>query len=83
MDDNKTGGTAFPAAEVWDRDLQRVTHKQTQGMTLRDYFAAKAMQEMVSKPGSTEYSFKYEAMMAYKCADAMLAERDKQKQEGM
>ena len=77
MNDDKTGGTAFPEAEVWDRDLQRVTHKQTQGMALRDYFAAKAMQGLASKPGSPDYE--YEAMAAYKYADAMLAAREKQK----
>lgn len=81
MDDNKTGGTAFPAAEVWDRDLQRVTHKQTQGMTLRDYFAAKAMQGLMASQNTGSYE--QFAMHAYKVAAAMLAERDKQKQEGM
>lgn len=39
----ENGGPAFPAAEVWDRDLQDFTGKQSQGMTLRDYFAAKAI----------------------------------------
>lgn len=51
------------------------------GMTLRDYFAAKAMQGFASKLGEPDYE--HEEMAAYKYADAMIAEREKQKQEGM
>ena len=38
-----TGGPAFPATA-------RVAHITEQGMTLRDYFAAKAMQSMIIDP---------------------------------
>lgn len=41
---------------------------------LRDYFAAQAIAGMASKEGSPAYE--YEAMSAYKYADAMLAARD-------
>jgi hypothetical protein len=41
------------------------------GMTLRDYFAAKAMQGMMDSVCSDEYI----ARAAYKMADAMLAAR--------
>jgi hypothetical protein len=46
-------------------------------MTLRDYFASKAMQAMLSK--DIEYHQKYKffdlADYSYRCADAMLKER--------
>ncbi len=46
------------------------------GMTLRDYFAAKAMQGAAAS--SVAYSSEKEAAAdAYAMADAMLAERDK------
>ena len=46
------------------------------GMTLRDYFAAKAMQGMVSEPSlrATPEEF---ASESYKMADAMLVAREK------
>lgn len=95
MNYNKTGGAAFPAAEVWDRDLQCVAHKQTQGMTLRDYFAAKAMNAVLANNGGAvqansacgwslcNCTFSDVAEFSYQVADAMLSERDKQRQEGM
>ena len=46
------------------------------GMTLRDYFAAKAMQATFGSPiESTAEGKKYIAMHAYKMADAMLEAR--------
>jgi hypothetical protein len=55
-----------------------------QGMTLRDYFAAKAMQGMFANPddGHENYDLSYEdyvkeiARCSYKMADAMLAARE-------
>jgi len=49
-------------------------YQHTKGMTLRDYFAAKAMQGMmvdVEQP-----SCNYIAQTAYEMADAMLKARD-------
>ena len=43
------------------------------GMTLRDYFAAKAMQGMLTRPGSITVN--HDAAFAYKMADAMLEAR--------
>ena len=43
-----------------------------QGMTMRDYFAAKAMQALVEKS-----YFDTTARLAYEIADAMLAAREK------
>lgn len=68
------GGPAFPIVET---DLILGTRIDT-GMTLRDYFAAKAMAAMLSieqvhlDHGETEI-----AVWAYQQADAMLAERNR------
>ena len=51
----------------------------SQGMTLRDYFAAKAMQGAFTSPiESTQQGKGYIAMHAYKMADAMMAARGQQ-----
>jgi hypothetical protein len=42
------------------------------GITIRDYFATKAMQNLVS-----DYSPEFVAQKAYEYADAMLKEREK------
>ena len=50
------------------------------GMTLRDYFAAKAMQSIISKMDSAQYNYtgaEPVASDAYAFADAMLKEREK------
>jgi len=46
-----------------------------EGMDLRDYFAAKAMQGMVFK--IEEYYLEYLAVQSYKIADAMMEARKK------
>jgi len=62
----ETGGQAFPAH-----------FESHDGMTLRDYFAAKAMQAILSE--DPDYHQKYEfidlADFSYQCADAMLKQR--------
>jgi hypothetical protein len=47
------------------------------GMTLRDYFAAKAMQAILSNDPDyhTKYKFFDLADFSYQCADAMIKER--------
>ena len=52
---------------------------QMQGMTLRDYFAAAALQGVLACPDS-DGTFKEFSAVAYKHADAMLAEREKGQQ---
>jgi hypothetical protein len=52
---------------------------QRSGMTLRDYFAARAMQGFCSLPADFESdrdSFEMTAKIAYEQADAMLKARD-------
>lgn len=71
-----TGGPAFAARFECDRDGYAVIG----GMTLRDYFAAKAMQSIISSDryggliGVNRYEHRT-AEDAYKMADAMLKAR--------
>lgn len=47
------------------------------GMSLRDYFAAKAMQAFLTNPLWDKEKIESRSMFAYKMADAMLKERKK------
>ena len=71
MSNTNTGGPAFPVSE-------EALIRNLQGMTLRDYFAAKAMQATVQAWISTsQYPITDEivAENAYGIADAMLEAR--------
>lgn len=68
----KDGGPAFPADGI---DSETEFAWPSQGMTLRDYFAAKAMQGFAADP-NTEAVAKTVARFAYGWADAMLAARE-------
>jgi hypothetical protein len=46
------------------------------GMTLRDYFAAKALQGFLAMDGSSEFRASDLAAAAYRSADAMLEARN-------
>ena len=71
MNNTNTGGPAFPF-EYFDEQLQRA--RVMHGMTLRDYFAAKAMQSICNVwPRITPEST---AKTAYEFADAMLRARE-------
>ncbi len=68
MAEIKDGGPAFPTTGVViDYAISY------DGMTLRDYFAAKAMAELIEKHDLD----KDVARFAYQIADAMLAERER------
>lgn len=74
---DKTGGAAFPTPRFMVDDESRILgfSINTDGMSLRDYFAAKAMQALLA---GGSHPNRYElAADAYKAADAMLEERDK------
>lgn len=63
---NKTGGPAFPYGTAFA------------GMTLRDYFAAKAMQGVLASGHyKGEFSATAMANSVYKMADEMLKAREK------
>jgi hypothetical protein len=64
---NNTGGPAFPVAYGGGR---------IEGMTLRDYFAAKAMQAIIGDPKSKESTPSFVSEWAWKHADAMLKARE-------
>ncbi len=79
MSKRETGGPAFPASPVVgsNGDLLRPADIGCEGMTLRDYFAAKAMAAIISADHKFEAKDELVALWAYKQADAMLAARDK------
>lgn len=74
---NNTGGPAFPELGnvAYNSDWQ-----SEPGMTLRDYFAAKAMQGILANPGQldniTESNAAWVVKDAYLMADAMLKARE-------
>ena len=82
MSNTNTGGPAFPVSDPFavkcpptDDEALRIQ----QGMTLRDYFAAKAMQGMLANPKLQEQILKagqsWVEESAWKVADAMIAAR--------
>lgn len=67
MSKDNNGGPAFPA---------KIGNCYYYGMTLRDYFAAKAMQARINDSKlAPMWSFEDHADRAYKMADAMLKAR--------
>ncbi len=80
-DDRKeAGGPAFPNKSVYGRceACGWDENSSVPGMTLRDYFAAKAMQGMSANPEVGFIDISAAANEAYKMADAMLKERNKE-----
>lgn len=86
MSNKDNGGPAFPMADFDNQTFQHQTVDELKrllsGMSLRDYFAAKAMQGILAGVLADGSSFGTDlefpvADAAYKAADAMLAERSK------
>jgi hypothetical protein len=91
----ETGGPAFPSQKGYifrtiNKENGVPTAEQAElqtvdGMTLRDYFAAKAMQGVLSSGGNLKKEYWPDhkegreniAILAYLQADAMLKERNK------
>ena len=88
----KTGGSAFPIAKaILSRDGETRKMEVNEGMSLQDYFAAKAMaalahdilidqhwEDVLKKQGIDPDEFPlFLAHMAYNVADAMLKEKRK------
>jgi hypothetical protein len=73
---DQNGGPAFPQI-YWDADGKQYIHGT--GMTLRDYFAAKAVSQMWRDIDDDfdDDAYKVAAKRAYMLADAMIAEREK------
>ena len=79
-----TSGPAFPGVQEYRAQNQLsgqvvIEKALMPGMTLRDYFAAKAIQGIYACSGSwpNENDAPYAATLAYATADAMLAEASK------
>jgi hypothetical protein len=69
---DKTGGPAFPCE--WD--YINSSRAAANGMTLRDYFAAKAMQGIVANPNAQGLSYEAISIRAFAQADEMLKARE-------
>jgi hypothetical protein len=70
MSNTNTGGPAFPKTPFIEIGTPQ------NGMTLRDYFAAKAIQGICASGPTHEWSNSRLAAEAYDLADAMLKARD-------
>jgi len=76
MSNTNTGGPAFPHLR-WHFGNDTYAPLAEGGMTLRDYFAAKAMQGYLGSPEwLREVSPQGTAEAAYRVADAMLKARE-------
>lgn len=75
---DKVGGQAFPQPVAYTPLGQEVPSYP--GMTLRDYFAAKALAGMLADPNVRlgDNGTKIVAALAFEVADAMLAAREAQ-----
>lgn len=88
MSNKPNGGPAFarPESEYVNAYKAKTAYPAQTGMTLRDYFAAKAMQSLLiadenfssdAEAGAPMRTWDDYAKGAYQIADAMLAERNK------
>ena len=67
------GGPAYPFYREWVNERKGYSsHEQSDGMSLRHYFAAKAMCGLAANSG-LDMSPDEMAVLAYRIADAMLA----------
>jgi len=71
--DDINGGPAFPTANEHQSGPNTY---HFQGMTLRDYFAAKAMQAILARPDCTVTDIEAVARGAYEVAKVMLETRE-------
>jgi len=74
MENLKDGGPAFPGPD--QMETEKDIHE---GMSLRDYFAAKAMQAALSRrvaTNSVPVTCDHVARHAYRMADAMIRARE-------
>ena len=74
MSDKNTGGPAFPLVGHFYGD--KLGGQLDHGMTLRDYFAAKAMQSFLCSRVAEIWSNERLSGEAYDMADAMLKARE-------
>jgi len=72
MAERDNGGAAFPYWQEYNGDVE-----SSSGMSLRDYFAAKAMAALIISDKDDLMPHAKIAKAAYLASDAMLAERSK------
>ena len=77
MSKHEQGGPAFPIHPNMAEKLGCINSASDAGMTLRDYFAAKAMQGLLVADTEWVMNAVIIAIQAYEQADAMLVERTK------
>ncbi len=70
----KDGGPAFPSS--YATPSGPVAYDDNYGMTLRDYFAAAALQGYIAAGVPSDSTYDDVAEKAFKAADSMLKERD-------
>ena len=70
------GGPAFPVNNNDVITIVTNNGNHPEGMSLRDYFAAKAMMGMSASPGFNDYNLSKIAELSYKQADEMLKARE-------
>lgn len=75
MSEIETGGPAFPTENAAQTGSMTWRYE---GMTLRDYFAAKYIAGYMANPGDGFSTREQAAQEAYLMADALLAARGKQ-----
>jgi hypothetical protein len=77
MSEKNTGGPAFPTLErsYEDRCSENTIHVTEGGMTLRDWFAGKALEGLLAGRGAA-HTHESRAVDAYAYADAMLKARE-------
>ena len=68
------GGPAFARDSHMDKQIG--LYVQQQGMSLRDYFAAAALQGLLAKPNLDFKNIKVAAFASYDIADAMIKARE-------
>lgn len=77
-DQIKDGGPAFPADELHDQTPPYRHLLASQGMSLRDYFAAKAMQGFCANGPENFEDMEQVAEQSYELADYMISQRERQ-----
>lgn len=76
MDKIDNGGSAFPIdSYMLNPNATEKEIKEAQGMSLRDYFAAAALQGMLAGRNINALDCTFYAESCYEYADAMLVER--------
>jgi hypothetical protein len=78
MNTKDDGGPAFPVGEEFDERSGDVTRYSSPGMSLRDYFAAKAMQALIAEGAGHNSDPRQIGPMcstAYDWADSMMKAR--------